>query len=191
MVARVYNPVVKPLDRLGLRDWRAWATARACDRVLEIGAGTGLNFSYYGACATVVAFDPDPDMLEEIENSESAAARVLIVRAGAQALPFPDECFDAGIGTLVFCTIPQPLRALKEVRRVLKPGASLRLVEHVRGRNPLLGGLMDAATPFWKSIAGGCHLNRNTLEAVGAAGFDIIGVEKKWRGLLIGIDARK
>jgi ubiquinone/menaquinone biosynthesis C-methylase UbiE len=179
------------LNQLDFRDWRAWVTAGACGRVLEVGAGTGPNFSYYDPCAQVIAFDPDPEALEEIEDAQQAAARTILLQASAEVLPFPDEYFDAAVGTLVFCTIPHPRRALDEIRRVLKPGASLRLVEHVRARNPLLGALMDAATPWWKGMAGGCHLNRNTLDTVRSAGFEVLSVQKKWRGLVIGIEARK
>ncbi len=191
MFGQVYNSVMKPVDKIGFRDWRAWVTARTCGQVLEIGAGTGLNFAYYEACAHVAAFDPDPDMLEEVENAQRAAACICLLRASAEELPFPDAYFDSAVGTLVFCTIPHPRRALAEVRRVLKPGAPLRLVEHVRAPNPILGGMMDVATPLWKHVAGGCHLNRNTAETVHAAGFEVLSVQKRWAGLVVGIDAKR
>ncbi len=182
---------VSPCPRVALGDWRAWATAGACGRVLEIGAGGGLNFSYYDACAQVIAFDPDPDLPEQLTNAQHAAARITLLEASAEELPFPDEYFDAAIGTLVFCTIPNPSRALSEVKRVLKPGASLRLVEHVRAHNPIAGLVMDVLTPLWKPLQGGCHLNRNTLETVRASGFEILAVHERWWGLGIGIEARK
>jgi ubiquinone/menaquinone biosynthesis C-methylase UbiE len=182
---------MKPLDRVGFGDWRRWATARANGRVLEIGAGTGLNFSYYVPEAHVIAFDPDPEMLDEIEEASLSSPRISLLQASATELPFADGLFDAVVGTLVFCTIPDPTRALSEVMRVMKPGARLRLVEHVRAHNPIVGGVMDAATPLWKLIAGGCHLNRNTYDTVRTAGFEIESLEEKWFGLFIGIDAHK
>ncbi len=191
MFGQVYNSVMKPLDQIGFRDWRAWATDHVCGRVLEIGAGTGLNFGHYDVCADVIAFDPDPDMLEEVESAHHAPTHITLLRASAEELPFPDDYFDSAVGTLVFCTIPNPSRALAEIRRVLKPGAPLRLVEHVRSRNPLLAGVMDAATPLWKHVAGGCHLNRNTPEIVRRAGFEILSIQKRWAGLLVGIDAKR
>ena len=106
-------------------------------------------------------------------------------------LPFPDGLFDAVVGTLVLCTILEPGKALSEVRRVMKPGAPLRLVEHVRASNAFVGRIMDVATPLWMRIAGGCHLNRNTFDTVCAAGFEIESFEEKWFGLFIGIDAHK
>ncbi len=176
---------------VSFRDWRAWATARAQGRVLEIGAGTGPNFAYYLPNAEVIAFDPDPDLFEEFENAGSTIARISRLQASAMELPFPDESFDAAVGTLVFCTIPDPRRALSEVKRVMKRGAPLRLVEHVRARNPIIGGMMDVATPLYKRMAGGCHLNRNTFDTVDTVGFEIMSLQEKWFGLFIGIDARK
>ncbi len=191
MLANIYNPVMKPLDRIGFRDWRRWATAIAEGATLEIGAGTGLNFSYYEPGARVAAFDLDADMLKEIDNADRAAAQISIVRARAEAVPFPDRYFESCVGTLVFCTIAEPREALAEVKRVLKPGGRLRLVEHVRANSPMLGKIMDVATPLWSHIAGGCHLNRNTLGAVAAAGFQVVAVHQRFAGLLIGIDAIK
>ncbi|MGB8646238.1 MAG: methyltransferase domain-containing protein [Anaerolineae bacterium] len=182
---------MKPVDRIGFRNWRSWVTAGAQGRVLEIGAGTGLNFAYYTRGTQVFAFDPDTSMLSEGLSTATAGAVITLTQARAEELPFPDESFDAATGTLVFCTIPDPARALAEVRRVLRPGAPLRLVEHVRGKNPLVGGVMDAMTPLWKRIAGGCHLNRDTAQAVAAAGFQVDRVQKRWGGLLIGIEAHK
>jgi SAM-dependent methyltransferase len=186
----IYNQVMKPVDRAGFGDWRRWATAKAKGRVLEIGAGSGLNFSHYAPEAQVFALDPNAKMLDEMEKDTPFLARVSVLRANAMELPFPARSFDAAVGTLVLCTIPDPGRALAEVMRVLKPGASLRLVEHVRAHNAIFGKLMDAATPLWSRIAGGCHLNRNTNDTVLAAGFEIESIEERWFGLFVGIDAR-
>jgi ubiquinone/menaquinone biosynthesis C-methylase UbiE len=182
---------MKPLDRVGFGNWREWATAKAIGRVLEIGAGTGLNFSYYLPQAQVIASDPDQGMLDEVEEGSASNARISLVQASAMELPFPDGSFDAVVGTLVFCTIPDPSRALSEVMRVMRAGARLRLVEHVRAHNPIVGGVMNAVTPLWMRIAGGCHLNRNTFDTVRSAGFEIESLERKWFGLFIGIDAHK
>jgi ubiquinone/menaquinone biosynthesis C-methylase UbiE len=176
---------------VGFDNWRAWATARAEGRVLEIGAGTGPNLSYYLPGAQVIAFDPDRESLDEIEYLNGASSHLCLLQSSAMELPFPGESFDAVVGTLVFCTIPDPLRALSEVKRVMRPGAPLRLVEHVRARNPIVGGMMDAATPLWKRLSGGCHLNRNTFDSISRAGFEIVSLQESWFGLFIGIDARK
>lgn len=116
---------------------------------------------------------------------------ISLQQARAEALPFASESFDAVLGTLVFCTIGDPARALCEARRVLKPGGAFRLIEHVRVENRLIAGVQDVLTPVWKEIAGGCHLNRDTLAAVERAGFRVRAVNRHIGGLFIGIDAVK
>lgn len=168
-------------------DWREWVTDRAHGLVLEIGAGDGVNLEYYHADARVIATEPDTESLELITEYKE---NVTLAQADAEDLPFPDALFDAVVGTLVFCTIPDAARALLEVKRVLKPGGSLRLVEHVRAKNPLGRALMYAANPAWHWMTGGCNINRDTLTAVRAAGFQVLDLHKQMMGLIIGIDAR-
>lgn len=191
MTGESYSKVMKPLDRVGFQDWRRWATADARGRVLEIGIGTGLNSTYYSSESRIVGFDVDLEMLDEAEKETCSRPAITLVTADAGDLPFSESTFDSVVGTLVFCTISDPLRALRETRRVMKAGAPLRLVEHVRARNLVLGGIMDVATPLWSRAAGGCHLNRHTLEAVGDSGLKIEAVQYKWFGFVIGIEARK
>jgi len=169
-------------------DWREWVTDKARGLVLEIGAGDGVNLAHYHADARVIATEPDQESLELIT---AYANNIILAQVSAEELPFPDATFDAVVGTLVFCTIPDAPRALAEVRRVLKPKGSLRLVEHVRAKNPLGRALMRVANPAWHFVTGGCNINRDTLGAVRAAGFDVIGLEKQMMGLMIGIDARR
>lgn len=176
------------MERVWSEDWREWVTDKARGLVLEIGAGDGVNLTYYHADARVIATEPDEESLELISDYKD---NVTLAQVDAEDLPFPDETFDAVVGTLVFCTIPDAARALREVRRVLKPGGSLRLVEHVRAKNPLGRVLMHAVNPAWHWMTGGCNINRDTLSAVRAAGFEIIGLEKQTLGLIIGIDAQK
>lgn len=169
-------------------DWREWVTDKAHGLVLEIGAGDGVNLAYYHSDAQVIATEPDAESLELISDYED---NVTLAQVSAEELPFPDATFDAVVGTLVFCTIPDAPRALDEVKRVLKPGGSLRLVEHVRAKNAFGRTLMRVANPAWHWFTGGCNMNRDTLSAVRAAGFQILGTEKQMLGLVIGIDALK
>jgi ubiquinone/menaquinone biosynthesis C-methylase UbiE len=186
-LATVYDPIVAPLDWMGLRKWRQWAVGAARGRVLEIGVGTGLNLKHYRDDARVAAIDPDAASLQLALPRRNGA--IVLHNSRAEELPFADESFDAVVGTLVFCTIADAPRALDEAKRVLKKGGALRLVEHVRVQHRLMGGLQDALTPAWKAIAGGCHLNRDTLAMVERAGFRVRAVHRKLGGLLIGIDA--
>lgn len=173
-------------NRLWSADWREWVTDQAHGLVLEIGAGDGVNLAYYHADAHVIATEPDGEALELITEYED---NVTLAQVDAEDLPFPDASFDAVVGTLVFCTIPDAARALQEVRRVLKPNGSLRLVEHVRSGNPLGGALMKLMNPCWHFMTGGCNINRDTLSAVRAAGFRIKQVNRQKMGLILGIDA--
>jgi ubiquinone/menaquinone biosynthesis C-methylase UbiE len=166
--------------------WRDWVTAKAHGLTLEIGAGDGVNFAFYEAGVRVIATEPDRESLDLISD---LPASISLSQASAEDLPFPDATFDAVVGTLVFCTIPDAPRALEQVRRVLKPGGSLRLVEHIKARNPLGRALMEAANPAWRWMTGGCNINRDTLEAVRRAGFRVTRVNKRMGGLLVGLDA--
>ncbi len=144
-------------------------------RVLEVGCGNGANFPYYGADVTeLTAVDPDPYMIERAEKRAAHIDRPIAVhRAPAEDLPFPDASFDTAVVTLVLCTVRDPARALAEIKRVLKPGAEMRFLEHVRFRNRIGGFCQDAITPIWSWMGGGCHPNRDTERALREAGFSI------------------
>jgi ubiquinone/menaquinone biosynthesis C-methylase UbiE len=178
----------KTAERAWSDDWREWVTDKAHGLVLEIGAGDGVNLAYYHPDAQVIATEPDGESIDLISDYED---NVMLAQVSAEELPFPDATFDAVVGTLVFCTIPDAPRALREVKRVLKPGGSLRLVEHVRAKNPIGRACMQIANPAWHWMTGGCNINRDTLSAVRATGFQILATHKQMLGLIIGIDARK
>lgn len=192
MLATLYDPIVAPFDLFGVRRWRRWAVSVARGRTLEIGVGTGLNLPHYGAVESVAAIDPDGASLERALNRRNGrGTMVLLYQARAEELPFADASFDAVVGTLTFCSIGDPGRALREVRRVLKPGGAFRLVEHVRVKNRFLAFAQDALTPPWRALAGNCHLNRDTVQLIERAGFRVRAVRRLIGGLFIGIDAVK
>lgn len=194
LMAAVYDPLIAPFDPMGVGKWREWVVSAARGRVLELGVGTGLNLPHYrgGEAQTVAAIDPDGALLRRAcSRLDGTADPIGLYQARAEDLPFPNEFFDVVLGTLVFCTIGEPESALGQVRRVLKPGGRLRLVEHVRMNNRVIAGAQDIVTPLWKEIAGGCHLNRDTLGTVEHAGFHVLAVHQYIGGLFIGIDAVK
>jgi ubiquinone/menaquinone biosynthesis C-methylase UbiE len=140
--------------------------------VLEVGAGTGLNLRHYEKAAHVVALEPDPGMARRLPARAAAASvPVEIVSGSAESIPYPDERFDAVVATFVLCSVDDPQAALAEVRRVLKLGAPLVLLEHVRGSGRR-AQWQDRLTPLHRKLAGNCHLNRDTHAAVAGAGFD-------------------
>ena len=190
MLASLYDPIVAPFDLFGVRRWRQWAMSAARGRTLEIGVGTGLNLPHYRAAQSIAAIDPDGASLDRARSRrDGRSGSVSLYQARAEELPFADESFDAVVGTLTFCSIGDPEHALREVRRVLKPGGTFRLVEHVRVKQRWIARLQDALTPLWKQVAGNCHLNRDTAQLIERAGFRVGAVNRLIGGLVIGIDA--
>ncbi|MBI5035653.1 MAG: class I SAM-dependent methyltransferase [Chloroflexi bacterium] len=190
-LASIYDPIMVPFDKFGLRRWREWAVSAAHGRVLELGVGTGLNLSHYRAVDSLAAIDPDIDSLQRALARRDGRTQIVLNQARAEELPFADESFDVVIGTLVFCSVGDPMHGLIEARRVLKSNGIFRLVEHVRVENRLIAGMQDAVTPLWKHVAGNCHLNRDTLAVVKQAGFQVHNVSRHIGGIFIGIDANK
>jgi len=142
-------------------------------RVLEIGCGPGNNFPLYPAGLEVVATDISEPMLERARTAaRGARASITVEQADVEALPFADASFDAAVGAWVLCSIDQP-QALRELHRVLRPGGTLRLWEHVRSDRAAVATLQRVATPAWRVVADGCHLDRDTVGAVRAAGFEV------------------
>jgi ubiquinone/menaquinone biosynthesis C-methylase UbiE len=189
--AALYDTVMAPLERGGFQDIRKQLLRQARGKVLEIGAGTGVNFPYYTEAAHVIAVDPDPCMVaRSLPRATQAAVPIAVLLARAEALPFPDHTFDTVVGTLVFCTIPDPRQALCELQRISKPAGTALFFEHVRVHRPLAGRLQDWLTPVWKRLAGGCHLNRNTLALLTQAGFDVTRIEPHYKELFLVIEAK-
>ena len=150
--------------------------ARAHGLVLEVGAGNGLNFPLYDPARVeqVEAIEPDPAMLLYArERVKAARVPIMLTQASVEALPFDDATFDCAVATLVFCSVPNPLQGLQEIRRVLKPGGSLLMVEHVRSRTAFLGGVQSVLVPLTTRMCGNCHWNRDTLSTIRSAGFQV------------------
>lgn len=172
--APLYDATLWSAERWFLADWRRALVGRARGRVLEIGAGTGLNLPYYAdPLPRLVLCEPDPAMRARLDARLRALGRPAEVREDpAEALDFPDASFDVVVGTLVLCTVADPRRALGEVRRVLAPGGSLLFLEHVAAdHSRWRRSLQQAIEPAWRALAGNCHLCRPTLTTLREAGF--------------------
>lgn len=168
---------ILPLAMWPLRRLRGKAVAPARGRVLEIGAGTGLNFGRYEAIESLVATDPDPHMVVRARRgARGLGFPIEVHEAPAEELPFPAASFDTVVATWVFCTVDDPIRAAMEVSRVLRPGGRFLFVEHVRSEQAGVARVQDAITPLWARIAGGCHLNRDFLACLRAAGLGTVRV---------------
>jgi len=167
----VYDAMCAVMEVTGFKRWRQWLTGGAHGRVLEVGSGTGRNLPGYPAGTRVVAVEPSRDALRR--SRARAGDRVPLVRASAEALPFREGAFDTVVSGLVFCSVPDPMRGLAEVRRVLKEAGQLRMIEHVRSTSRTGAALQDFIQPAWTRVAGGCHPNRDTEANVAAAGLEI------------------
>jgi ubiquinone/menaquinone biosynthesis C-methylase UbiE len=169
--ARVWDSVVRLGGRSELEHRKELVSA-ARGRVLEVGAGTGLNLRLYPRGVSVVALEPEPTMAGRAhERARRAPVPVHVLRGSAEALPFPDASFETVVACLVFCTIPDPAMGASEVRRVLRPGGELRVYEHVRSPYPRGARWQDRVTPIWRWFGAGCHPNRDTVGLLRAAGF--------------------
>ena len=150
-------------------------------RVLEVGAGNGINFAHYpGSVAEVVALEPEGYLRAKAEAAAAEADIPVTVQLGlAEELPFEDGSFDAAVACLVLCSVPDQARALAELRRVLKPGGELRFFEHVRSAKPGKARLQSLAdgSGIWPHVGGGCHSARDTIAAIAGAGFEVARFE--------------
>jgi SAM-dependent methyltransferase len=177
--ARVYARVGHLMDA-EIGDHRRRLLAGLTGRVLEVGAGNGLNFPHYPATvAEVLAVEPEPYLRRLAPAAASQAPVPIRVMAGtAEALPAPDGAVDAVVASLVLCTVADLERALAETRRVLRPGGMLRFYEHVRAADPRLARWQDRLERPWGWVAGGCHPNRDVVAAIVAAGFGVLELDR-------------
>jgi len=178
--ARLFARQAEDAEAKGLREKRQALLRGLSGRVLEIGAGSGLNFPHYPETVTeVVAIEPEHYLAELAETrATAAAAPVSVHRAAAETLPFSDNEFDAAVSFHVLCSVDAPQQVLAEVRRVLKPGGELRFNEHVASPKPARARLQRQADLLWPHVAGGCHLGRDTEASIRAAGFEITEIDR-------------
>jgi SAM-dependent methyltransferase len=176
--AAVYDRAVARAERAGIADARRKLLSGTRGRILEVGAGTGLNVEHYPAGSDVTYTEPDPHMAKRLR-----ARGVDVVEVGAEALPFADESFDTVVSTLVLCTVPDVPASLREIRRVLAPGGRLLFLEHVRAApGSKLERWQDRLHGPWHALAGGCNCNRDLLASLTAERFSIEEVRHEaWR----------
>jgi ubiquinone/menaquinone biosynthesis C-methylase UbiE len=159
--------------------YRRSAITPARGLVLEIGVGSGLNLSLYGpAVRRVVGLDPSTGLLHMARKRfGQALVSISLVRASAQSIPFADATFDVIVMTWTLCSIPNPIAALTEMRRVLRPGGRLFFVEHGLSPEVRTARWQHRLTPYWKRISGGCRLDRKTDDLIRAAGLQVDAIE--------------
>jgi ubiquinone/menaquinone biosynthesis C-methylase UbiE len=174
--ARVYPRIAHTAERGGAAEHRRTLLDGLSGRVIEVGAGHGLNFPYYTEGVTqVLAVEPEPYLRGLAEHAAPSATVPIEVRDGvAEALPADDDQFDVAVASLVLCSVDDQAAALREIARVLGPGGQLRFYEHVISKHPRAARVQRALdATFYPAISGGCHAARDTGQAIRSAGFTV------------------
>ena len=175
-IASIYELIDLPLELLFFRKWRKEALPNLSGKVLEVGVGTGRNLKFYSSRCSVTGIDYSEKMLEKARKKARGMKNVTLFLMDAEHLRFPDNNFDYIITTFTLCSIPDPLKALKEMRRVLKPSGELIAIEYVRSSNHLIAWLEDLISPVTCSLIGD-SANRKTIEIIKEAGFTVSKVK--------------
>ncbi len=163
------------MQQAKLEKYRRGVVGGATGRVLEVGVGSGLNFPLYSKQVEIVfGIDPSPRLLTIARRRAAAAGiRAVFVQGSATAIPLEDNTIDTVVMTWTLCSIPDPLAALREMRRVLKPSGQLLFIEHGLSPEPAVDRWQRRLTPMWRHIAGGCHLDRKVDDLIRSAGFEM------------------
>lgn len=182
-LAARYDRAMRPLERWALARLRARTLKHLPEtgRILEVGAGTGLNFPYYPAHARGAATELSGAMID-VARTKARPPGLCLVRNRAEALPFGNSTFDAAFATLVFCSVASPPEAFAELRRVVRPGGTIALLEHVRPGG-LLGYVFDAASILTVALFDD-HFNRRTADEARRAGLRVVRVERHFFGIV-------
>lgn len=176
--ARFYDRAAQKAEKDVLSERRRALLSPLKGNILEVGAGTGANFPFYGPEANVLAIEPSPYMLRQAKEKKNDKENIRLLQASVEAC-YEDKLIqknslDAVVCTLVLCTIPDPQKALNYCYQWLKPDGILIIIEHIKSRDPWQGKVQDFLTPAWKVIGEGCHLNRKTDQMIRQAKFQAL-----------------
>lgn len=179
LFAAMYDTLSASLERRELAPRRARLLSALDGTVVDVGAGTGANLRHFRHADRVILVEPDPYMRARLRaRLGESPVPVEVSDADAEHLPLPDGAADTVVFTLVLCSVPDQRLALMEARRVLKPGGTLAMLEHVRGQGRA-ARWQDRLDGLWgRCVAPGCHINRNTVASIGEAGFDFTEVSR-------------
>jgi ubiquinone/menaquinone biosynthesis C-methylase UbiE len=179
LFAMTYDRQMAAAEKAGLRQMRARLVAGAQGRVLEIGGGTGASLPGYSRqVESLTITEPEPGMVKRLQRSaREQALEARILRAPAEDLPFEDDSFDVAVSALVLCGVDDQPRAVRELRRVLRPGGTLLFLEHLRADDPAIARLQDRLN-WLNRIVVCCDCNRPTLRTIEQAGFTVTRLER-------------
>jgi len=173
-VAPFYDPMEVVIEQRFFQNLREQTLRPLAGRILEVGVGTGKNLPYYTSEATVTGIDISPRMLSRaMRRRTELGLPVELLRMDAQRMAFASATFDQVVGTFVLCSIPDPVQAVAEMRRVLKPRGNVVLIEHVRSRQPVIAALQRLHDPITSRVAG-FHVNRDTGSNIQHGGLTVV-----------------
>lgn len=176
-IKRRYNRLAKFFDWLNpfiRQRWRKSLVKDLSGDILEVGVGTGANLPYYSENANVTAIDFSPKMLQQaVKKSSQYRAKITFKEMNIEKMNFPDHSFDTVVSTCVFCSVPNPVQGLQEIRRVVKPKGKIVMLEHMRSENQLIGFGLDCLNPMTVKMIG-TNVNRRTIENIEKAGLKIV-----------------
>ena len=189
-IARFYDCMELPMEMMSFSRWRRELLSDISGRILEVGVGTGKNLPYYPKDANLVAIDISTNMLAKAgKRSATLEVPVDLRVMDAESLDFPDRYFDYVVSTFVFCSVPDPIKGLKEIKRVLKPEGLALFLYHVRSEHEMIGIIMDILNPMVRTIIGP-NINRRTVDNIRKAGLEITSIENKGMEIVKQIKAR-
>lgn len=191
-IAPFFEVLEAAMEGLFFKRWREklWGKVEGY-HILEVGVGTGKNFDYYPADARITAIDFSPGMLKQAMHKKSRKqVAVELDLMDVQSLHFADNSFDTVIASFVFCSVPLPMKGLKELYRVCKPGGQVLLLEHVLSSKPVLTWFMKRVNPVVVALFG-ANINRTTVKSVQACAFQSVHVDDHSSDMIKLIEARK
>ena len=162
------------MDHMIRPSWRKEIFRNIEGNILEVGVGTGSNFAYYPINTCVTGIDFSPKMLEiATQKRAQSKAKITLKEMDVEQMDFSDNTFDAVVTSCVFCSVPDPVKGLKEIRRVVKPGGKIIMLEHMRSENAFVGGMLDIINPLTVRLTG-ANVNRETIQNIEASGLKVI-----------------
>ena len=185
-------PYFEVMEGLFFKNWRKklWSNVEG-HHILEVGVGTGKNFEFYPTEARLTAIDFSEKMLKQaLQTKNRKSVAVDLDLMDVQSLAYADNSFDTVIGSFVFCSVPLPIKGLKELYRVCRPGGQVLLLEHVISSNSFVAKLMNGINPIVLALVG-ANINRNTIKNVKACGFASVRIDDRSGHIIKLIEARK
>ncbi|WP_130807849.1 class I SAM-dependent methyltransferase [Senegalia massiliensis] len=170
-ISKIYDILESPMESMSMGKWRELLIEKIeGEKILEVGIGTGKNLDYYPSDLNITGIDFSEKMLEKAKQKNSNKDNIKIIEMDAENMEFDDNTFDTVITSCVFCSVPDPIKGLKEIRRVCKNNGKIIMLEHMRSDKKVIGGFMDIIN-FIPVNIWGANINRRTINNLKKAGF--------------------